>query len=114
MPEISPSSSATATASFNFASSPVTMTNQTSILSRLDTIEAILGIKKVSNDMSTFEAEDDLDIAPDESDDGDFPFAGVGKALTRLREMTKSAQDQNIWSRKVVRQLWLSCVRAIQ
>jgi hypothetical protein len=64
--------------------------------------------------MSTLDAEDDLDIVLDESDDGDFPFAGVGKALTRLREMTKSAQDQNIWSKKVVRQLWRSCVRAIQ
>jgi len=109
-PEISPSSTATATgASFNFASSP-TMTEQASILSRLDTIETILGIKRRTNDMPAFEADDDFDLAPDELDDGEFPLVGVKKALARLREMTRPAQDQNLWSRKVVRQLWRSYV----
>ncbi|KAH8693711.1 hypothetical protein BGW36DRAFT_209571 [Talaromyces proteolyticus] len=90
---------------FNFASAP--STNQASILSRLDTIEAILGIKKLSDDLLKFDVEEDLDIEPDEPD-GDFPLSGVWKALTRLREIARPSQDSTIWSKKVVKQLWHS------
>jgi hypothetical protein len=86
--------------------------NNTSVLARLDTIETLLGIRK-NSDASVpvdLDAEEDLDTEQDEHED-DFPFYGVWRALARLRGLTKpTKQDERIWSRSVVRQLWQSYV----
>ncbi|KAN0090200.1 hypothetical protein V8E51_018779 [Hyaloscypha variabilis] len=71
------------------------------VLSRLDRIEALLGIASPRQQP----AEDGVAIRPPEADS---PFDGVWRAAAYLKESTRPPQPSNIWERGVVKQLWLS------
>ncbi|TVY80419.1 hypothetical protein LSUE1_G003275 [Lachnellula suecica] len=71
------------------------------VLSRLNTIEALLGIVKAPQQT----AEDDVEQGLSDSSD---VFLGVWTAAAHLKIITRPQQDFQIWSRAVIKQLWLS------
>jgi len=71
------------------------------VLSRLEKIEALLGIS------SSGQQRVDDDVAL-QSPEADSPFHGVWIAAAYLKEATRPPQPSNIWSRRVIQQLWLS------
>ncbi|KUJ15456.1 uncharacterized protein LY89DRAFT_113348 [Mollisia scopiformis] len=71
------------------------------VLSRLDTIEALLGI--VSSPRPVL--DDDVCLRPT---DADSAFHGVFAAAMHLKTTTRPPQTPKIWSRDVIKQLWLS------
>ncbi len=72
-----------------------------SVLSRLDAIEKILGIKAQSQKENL-----DYDVAL-HSNDIDSPFHGVWTAAAHLKTATRPPQNPRIWSRATIKQLWL-------
>lgn len=75
--------------------------DQQSILDRLDRIEAALGIGQDAPESVPVSESLELD---DESDS--VPLRGVWKAAAHLRSIARSAPDDNIWSRPIVKRLW--------
>jgi len=71
------------------------------VLSRLQTIEALLGIEYSANSV----LEDDVALRPP---DTSSPFHGVFTAANHLKLTTRPPQITKIWSREVIKQLWLS------
>lgn len=71
------------------------------ILSRIDTIEALLGI--VSSPRPVL--DDDVCLRPTDTDSA---FHGVYVAAMHLKMTTRPPQTPKIWSRAVIKQLWLS------
>lgn len=72
-----------------------------SVLSRLNTIESLLGIVSCSRPV----LDDDVCLRPT---DADSAFLGVFAAAMHLKSTTRPPQTPRIWSRDVIRQLWLS------
>lgn len=77
------------------------------IFSRLDRIEAALGINPYVYEGGGVSPSDDL--GPDE-DSSDAPLDGVWRAIAHLRSITGPLSDERVWSRPIVKQLWGSCV----
>jgi len=73
----------------------------TSVLSRLKKIESLLGIASPTQQR----VDDDVTLR---SPEADSPFHGVLTAAAYLKETTRPPQSSNIWSRVVIKQLWLS------
>jgi hypothetical protein len=71
------------------------------VLSRLQTIEVLLGIEPSADSV----LEDDVTLRPP---DTGSPFHGVFTAAAHLKMITRPPQDAKIWSREVIKQLWLS------
>lgn len=71
------------------------------VLSRLEKIEALLGIS------SSGQPRVDDDVAL-QSPEADSPFHGVWTAAAHLKEATRPPQPSTIWSRRVIQQLWIS------
>lgn len=71
------------------------------VLSRLDTIESLLGITRPSRPV----LDDDVTLHPL---DADSPFNGVWAAAIHLKTTTRPDQNSRIWTRAVIQQLWLS------
>lgn len=86
--------------------SSITQDHKT-ILSRLDRIEAALGISPYINEGGGVSSSDDM--GPDE-DSNDAPLDGVWRAIAHLRSITGPFEDERVWSRPIVKQLWGSCV----
>lgn len=74
-----------------------------SILSRLDRIEAVLGIGK--NKPATTSLNFDSDS---EQESEGVSFHGLWKAVRRLRTITQPPQPDDIWSHSIVKTLWRS------
>ncbi|KAH7336457.1 hypothetical protein BKA65DRAFT_34448 [Rhexocercosporidium sp. MPI-PUGE-AT-0058] len=73
------------------------------VLTRLDAIEALLGI--VSSSQPVLDDDVSLQIPDTESPE---PFGGVWAAAAHLKLTTRPPQGSKIWSRAVIKQLWLS------
>jgi hypothetical protein len=71
------------------------------VLSRLEKIEALLGIASPGQQHS----EDDVTLHFAEVES---PFRGVWTAAAYLKEATRPRQPLNIWSKTIIKQLWLS------
>jgi len=71
------------------------------VLSRLQTIEALLGIESSSEAV----LDDDVALRPL---DTESPFHGVFTAAAHLKMTTRPPQNSKIWSRATIKQLWLS------
>lgn len=78
------------------------------ILSRLDRIEAALGINPYIDEGGGVSPSHDLNSDEDSSDP---PLDGVWRAIAHLRSITGPLPDERVWSRPIVKQLWGSCVR---
>lgn len=72
-----------------------------SVLSRLDTIEKLLGIKAQSQKDNL---DDDVALHPS---DIESPFHGVWTAAAHLKTTSRPPQNPRIWSRAIIKQLWL-------
>jgi hypothetical protein len=72
-----------------------------SVLSRLDVIETLLGIKAQSQKENL---DDDVAL---HSNDIESPFHAVWTAAAHLKTATRSPQNPRIWSRAIIKQLWL-------
>lgn len=77
-----------------------------SILSRLDRIEAVLGLLNTAAQGSP--AGYDSTSEPD--DETAVALSKLSRAARHLRRITRPAQDASVWSVPVVRQLWSSYV----
>jgi hypothetical protein len=75
--------------------------NPQTVLSRLEKIEALLGIASPGQR----HVEDDVTL---HSAEVESPFHGVWTAAVYLKEATRPRQPSNIWSKAVIKQLWLS------
>ncbi|KAH6711205.1 hypothetical protein BKA61DRAFT_695196 [Leptodontidium sp. MPI-SDFR-AT-0119] len=73
------------------------------VLTRLDAIEALLGIVSSSQPV----LDDDVLLQPPDTESPD-PFGGVWAAAAHLKLTTRPPQTSRIWSRAVIKQLWLS------
>ncbi|PVH78178.1 hypothetical protein DL98DRAFT_255716 [Cadophora sp. DSE1049] len=73
------------------------------VLARLAAIEALLGI--VSSSQPVWDDDVSLQTPDTESES---PFAGVWAAAAYLKLTTRPPQSSRIWSRAVIKQLWLS------
>ena len=71
------------------------------VLSRLEKIEALLGIASPAQ----HSVNDDVALRPTEADS---PFHGVWSTASYLKEATRPTQPPNAWTHPVVKQLWLS------
>jgi len=71
------------------------------VINRLEAIEALLGIGASSQQ----NVEDDVGFGL--SGSGDL-FLGVWTAAAHLKTITRPPQTSQIWSRAVIKQLWLS------
>lgn len=71
------------------------------VLSRLRTIEGLLGIETFAEAV----LDDDVALRPP---DVESPFHGVFTAAAHLKMTTRPPQNSKIWSRAVIKQLWLS------
>jgi hypothetical protein len=71
------------------------------VLSRLEKIEALLGISSSGQQR----VDDDVTLR---STEAESPFHGVWTAAAYLKEAARPPQPSNIWSRSIIRQLWLS------
>lgn len=71
------------------------------VLSRLEKIENVLGIASTPQQR----VDDDVTLRPPEIQS---PFHGVWAAAAYLKETTRPPQSSNLWSRTVIKQLWLS------
>ncbi|EAW10259.1 uncharacterized protein ACLA_047280 [Aspergillus clavatus NRRL 1] len=74
-----------------------------SILSRLDRIEALLGIGKIANSPSSLTFDSDL-----EDESNSVSFQGLWKAVEHLKVITRPPQDHAIWAHSIVTRLWSS------
>lgn len=70
---------------------------QSSVLSRLATIESMLGIGQYSQERSVVADVDELDV--------DDSLNGLWEATANLKRFTNPKYTK-MWSRSVVRQLW--------
>lgn len=80
---------------------PLLDLDQHSILSRLDAIEKLLGIKAQPEKESL---DDDVSLHPNDSES---PFRGVWSAASHLQASARSPQNPRIWSRAALAELWL-------
>ena len=72
------------------------------IVSRLEAIEAFLGFPASSLKPAL---QDDVAL---QLPNVELPFHGVWMAAADLKATTRPPQDPEIWSREVIKQLWLS------
>ena len=72
-----------------------------SVLSRLDVIEKLLGIKAQSQNENL---DDDVAL---HSNDIESPFHGLWTAAAHLKMATRSPQNSRIWLCATIKQLWL-------
>ena len=72
------------------------------VLSRLEKIEALLGIATPAQIRNTD------DVTTQSPDEAGSPFHGVWTTAVSLQEITRPVQTHNIWGRGVIKQLWLN------
>jgi len=72
------------------------------VLSRLEKIEALLGIATPAQIRNTD------DVTTQSPDEAESPFHGVWTTAVSLQEITRPIQTHNIWGRGVIKQLWLN------
>lgn len=80
-----------------------------SIVSRLQRIEAYLGFA-THPPMDEGHPMDDIGEAESDDDGLDPGLAGVWQAVSVLKRISPRCLDSKIWSRAMIRQLWLSSV----
>ncbi|KAG4410849.1 hypothetical protein IFR04_016020, partial [Cadophora malorum] len=74
-----------------------------SVLARLAAIEALLGIASSTQSV----LDDDVSLQTPDTE-SESPFSGVWLAAAHLKLTTRPPQSSKIWSRAVIKQLWLS------
>lgn len=74
-----------------------------SVLARLAAIEALLGIASSTQSV----LDDDVSLQTPDTE-SESPFSGVWLAAAHLKLSTRPPQSSKIWSRAVIKQLWLS------
>ncbi|KAK0109638.1 hypothetical protein ONS95_002319 [Cadophora gregata] len=75
----------------------------TTVLARLAAIEGLLGIVPSSQPV----LDDDVSLQTPDTE-SESPFSGVWAAAAHLKLATRPPQSSRIWSRAVIKQLWLS------
>ncbi|KAF5863693.1 hypothetical protein ETB97_009626 [Aspergillus alliaceus] len=74
--------------------------NAESVLSRLDRIEAILGINRERDAM------DMANVDSDQDEEAGMPISDLLKAVKHLRLITRPPQNKDLWSYSTVKGLW--------